>query len=56
MNEFIEVLQVRGARIVLKINGKKINSLRLRINEAEEVIFGNETINQLDSFIDLGCV
>ena len=42
MNEFLEVLQVKGARIGLKINVKKTKSLRLGISEDEKVTLGNE--------------
>ena len=37
MNELLEVLQVQGARIGLKINVKKTKSLRLGISEDEKV-------------------
>nr|CAG4635440.1 EOG090X05NI [Artemia franciscana] len=37
MNEILEVLQVQGARIGLKINVKEIKSLRLGISEDEKV-------------------
>ena len=49
MNEFLEVLRVQGARIGLKINVKKTNSLRLGINEDEKLTFGNEKIDQVGS-------
>ena len=45
MNEFLEVLQVQGARIGLNINVKKTKSLKLGINEDEKVMLGNEKID-----------
>ena len=56
MNEFLEVLRVRGARIGLKINVKKIKSLRLGISEDEKVTLGNEKIDQVGSFTYLGSI
>ena len=50
MNEFLEVLRVQGARIGLKINVKKTESLRLGISEDEKVTLGNEKIDQVGSF------
>ena len=35
-----DVLRVKSARIILKINVKKTKSLRLGIKKVEEVIFG----------------
>ena len=54
MNEFLEVLQVQGARIDLKINVKKTKSLRLGISEEEKVMLGNKKIDQVGSFTYLG--
>jgi len=39
-----------------KINVKKTKSLRIEINEGKEVMLGNEQIDQVDSFINLGIV
>jgi len=50
MNKLLEVLRVQGARIGLKINVKKTNSLRLGIGEDEEVMSDNENIDQVNSF------
>jgi hypothetical protein len=50
MNELLEVLQVQGARIGLKINVKKTKSLRLGISEEKKVTLGNEKIDHVDSF------
>ena len=49
MNEVLEVLRVRGAEIGSKINVKKTKSLRLGINEDEQVTLGNEKIDQVGS-------
>ena len=54
MNEFLEVLRIQGARIGLKINVKKTNSLRLGISEDENVTLGNKNIDQVGSFTYLG--
>ena len=56
MNEFLEVLQVEGARIGLKINVKKTKSLRLGISEDEKVTLGNEKIDHVGSFTYLGSI
>ena len=56
MNEFLEVLQVQGATIGFKINVKKTKSLRLGINEDEQVTLGNEKIDQVGSFTYLGSI
>jgi hypothetical protein len=48
--QFFEVFGVQGARIGLKIHVKKTKLLRLRISKGEEVMMGNEKINQVDSF------
>ena len=56
INEVIEVLQVQGAKIGLKINDKKTKSLRLGISEAELVTLGNEKIDQVGSFSYLGSI
>ena len=54
MNELLEVLQIQGARIGLKINVKKTKSQRLEISDYEKVALGNKKIDELDSFIYLG--
>ena len=48
MNELLEVLQIQGARIGLKINVKKTKSLRLGISDDEKVTLGNENIDQVE--------
>ena len=40
----------------LKINVKKSKSLRLGISEGEEVTFGNEKIDQVESLTYLGSI
>ena len=45
MTELLEVLQVQGARICLKINVKKTKSLMLGISEDEKVTIDNEKID-----------
>ena len=55
-NEFLEVLQIQGARLGLKINVKKTKSLRLGISEDEKVALGNEKIDQVGSFIYLSSI
>ena len=45
MNQLLEVLQVQGARIFLKINVNKTKSLRLVKIEDEEIMFGNKKID-----------
>ena len=50
MNEFLEILRVRGARIGLKINVEKTKSLRLGTSEDEKVTLGSEKIDQARSF------
>ena len=54
INELLEVLQVHGARIGLKINVKKTTSLGLGISEDEKVTLGNEKIDPVGSFTYLG--
>ena len=49
-------MQVQGARMEWKIYVKKTNSLRVRISEGEEVMLGNEKIDQIDSFTCLGSI
>ena len=56
INEFLEVLQVQGAKIGLKINVKKTKSLRLEISEDEQVTLVNEKIDQVGSFSYLGSI
>ena len=56
INELLEILQVLGARIGLKINFKKTKSLRLGISEDEKVTLGNEKIYQTGSFPYLGSI
>ena len=56
MNELLEVLQVQGARIGLKINVKRTKSLRLGISEDEKVTLGNEKIDQVCSFTYFGSI
>ena len=48
------VLRVLDARISLKINVKKTKSLRLGVNESEELILGTEKIDKVDGFTFLG--
>jgi hypothetical protein len=54
INELLEVLQVHGATIGLKINLKKTKSLMLGISEDEKLTLVNEKINQVCSFTYLG--
>ena len=56
VNEILEVLQVQGTIIDLKISVKKTKSLRLGICEDEKVTSGNEKINQMGSFTYLGSI
>ena len=56
MNKILEILQVQGARIDLKINVKKTKPLRQGISEDEKVLQGNENIDQVDSFTYLGSI
>ena len=56
MYEFLETLKGEYIRIGLKINVKGAKSLRLGINDNEEVMFGHENINQLGSFTYLGSI
>jgi hypothetical protein len=56
MNELLEVLQVQGARIGLKINVKENKSLRIGIGDDKKVTLGNEKIDQMDSFTYLGSI
>ena len=56
MNEFLEVLRIRGARIGLKNNVRKTKSLRLWISDDEKVTLGNEKIDQVGSFTYLGSI
>ena len=49
INELLDVLGVQGSRIGLKINVKKTKSLRLGIGEHENVMLGNDKIDQVDS-------
>ena len=56
MNEVLEVLQVQGAKIGLKINVKKTKSLRPGISEDEQVALGNEKIDQVGSFSYLASI
>ena len=55
-NTFSEVLRVQGAKIGLKINIKKTESLRLGISEDEQVTLGNEKIDQVGGFGYLGSI
>ena len=50
MNEHLEFLRVKGARIGLKINVKKTKSLWLGLSEDANVTLGNEKIDQVGSF------
>ena len=50
MNNILEVFQVQGPRIDLKIIVKKTKSLRPGISEGEEVMLGNDKIDQVDIF------
>ena len=54
--KLLEVLQVQGARIGLKINVKKTKSLQLGISEDEKATLGNEKIDQVGSFTYLGSI
>ena len=56
INELLEVLQVQGARIGLKINVKRTKSLELAISEDEKAMLGNEKIDQVGSFTNLGSI
>jgi hypothetical protein len=56
LNDLLEVLQLQGAIIGLKINVKKIKSLRLGISEDEKVKWGNEKTDRVDSFTSLGSI
>ena len=56
MNELLEVLRVKVARIGLKMNVKKTKSLRLGIREDEKLKSSNEIIDEVDSFTYLGCI
>jgi len=49
----MKVLKDGGARIGLKINGKKIKALKLGTNEGEKMVLRSERINIVDSFICL---
>jgi len=50
MNDFLEVLRAHATRIGLKIIVKKNKSRRLGISEGEDVMLGNEKIDQKDRF------
>jgi len=54
VNKFLEILRVQDARTCLKINAEQTMSLRLGINEGDEVMLGNKKIDQVDSFAYLG--
>ena len=56
MNEHLEFLRVKGARIGLKINVKKTKSLWLGLSEDANVTLGNEKIDQVGSFAYLSGV
>ena len=56
MNGLLEVLRVQGTRKGLKINVKKIKSLRLGLTEDENVTLGNEKIDQVGIFTYLGSI
>ena len=43
---FWDVLRVQDARVDLKMNVRKIKSLKLGITEDKEVVLGNEKIDQ----------
>ena len=49
-------MRVQSARIGLKINVKKIKSLRLGINENEKVTLGDEKTDQVARFTYLGSI
>ena len=49
-------MRVQGARIGLKINVKKIRSLRLGTSEDERVTLGNEKFDEVGSFTYLGSI
>ena len=54
INKYLKVFIIQNARTDLKTNTKKINSLRLGVNEGEEVLLGSEKINQVDGVTYLG--
>ena len=56
MNELLEFSRVEDVRIGLKINVKKTKSIRLEMSEREEMVSGNEKIDQVDSFTYLGSI
>jgi len=53
---FLEVLQLQGAKPSLKINVLRTKSLRLGISEDDKVTLGYEKIDQVDSFTYLGSI
>ena len=53
MNKILEVFQVQGAKISLKINVKKTKSLRLGISEDEKVTLGNEKMIRWTASLNL---
>jgi len=54
INKYLKVFIIQNARTDLKTNTKKIKSLRLGVNEGEEVLLGSEKINQVDGVTYLG--
>ena len=56
MNELLEVLRVLGARICLNVNIKKTKSLRLGMNDDEEIMLGNKKIHQMGRFSCQGSI
>ena len=56
MNEFLEVLSVNGKIIGPETNEIKTKSLRLEVNEGEEMILGKEKIDQMDHFPYIGSI
>ena len=56
INEILEVMQVKSARIGLKINIQKSKSLWQGISEDETVTFGNEKTDPASRFAYLGSI
>ena len=53
-NELLEVLRVHGASIGLKINVKKIKSLRLELVKMNRRRLDDKKIDRMNSFTYLG--
>ena len=56
MNELLDVLRVQGARIGLKVNGKKAKLQRVGTREDEKVTLSKEKIDQVDTFTYLDSI